>query len=86
MVDNVLALVASGERLYAGLANGSIGVIENSSGAQPQPSTLVDMYYVPLGPAPITCVLLVDTCLWLTMANKVVVLNIKLGGVHTCAR
>lgn len=78
MVDNVLALVASGERLYAALANGSIGVIENSSGEQPQPSALVDMYYVPLGPAPITCALLVDTSyLWLTMANKVIVLNVK---------
>ena len=78
MADIVLHVVYADRRLFAALANGSLAVLEGCVSDTPDS---LEMYYIPLGPAPITCVVTVteQEQVWLTTANMAIVLNMKLG-------
>ncbi|XP_035230628.1 uncharacterized protein LOC118202571, partial [Stegodyphus dumicola] len=75
--DSVLTLASHEEdgirQVYAGLADGTVAVIENIEGSSPKPET----FYIMIGSSPVTSLRLVDKRLWCGTGNRVVILNAR---------
>ncbi|GFR14244.1 uncharacterized protein TNCT_415351 [Trichonephila clavata] len=75
--DSVLSLASHEEdgirQVYAGLADGTVAVIENIEGPSPKPET----FYIMIGSNPVTCLRLVERRLWCGTGNRVVILNAR---------
>ncbi|XP_022257838.1 uncharacterized protein LOC111089502 isoform X2 [Limulus polyphemus] len=75
--DSVLSLCSHDEdgikKVYAGLADGTLAVIENIQGISPQPES----FYIMIGPSPVTCLQRVATRLWCASGNRVIILNVR---------
>ncbi|GIY42109.1 uncharacterized protein CEXT_55481 [Caerostris extrusa] len=75
--DSVLSLASHEEdglkQVYAGLADGTVAVIENIEGQSPKPET----FYIMIGSNPVTCLRLVERRLWCGTGNRVVILNAR---------
>ncbi|XP_076315442.1 uncharacterized protein LOC143227975 [Tachypleus tridentatus] len=75
--DSVLSLCFHDEdgikKVYAGLADGTLAVIENIQGISPQPES----FYIMIGPSPVTCLQRVTTRLWCASGNRVIILNVR---------
>ncbi|XP_076321241.1 uncharacterized protein LOC143230859 [Tachypleus tridentatus] len=73
--DSVLSLCSHEEdgmeKVYAGLADGTLAIIENIHGLSPQP----DCFYIMIGSSPVTCLHRVQIRLWCACGNRVVILN-----------
>ncbi|XP_067140902.1 uncharacterized protein [Centruroides vittatus] len=75
--DSVLSLTSHQEdgiqQIYAGLADGTIAVIENIQGMQMKP----DAFYIMIGCSPVTCLQLVERRLWCACGNRVIILSAR---------
>ncbi|KAI6226948.1 Rab-GAP TBC domain-containing protein [Aphelenchoides besseyi] len=70
--DVAIKLLYNDERLYCGLANGTLTILENANVSRP---TALDLYNIPISAAPITDALMDDEFLYLAVACKVCILN-----------
>ncbi|CAN7993394.1 unnamed protein product, partial [Ixodes hexagonus] len=75
--DSVLSLCSYEEddqcQVFAGLADGTMAVIENFSVNSVRPETL----YIHIGSSPVTCIRLVDKRLWCAAGNRIVILSAR---------
>ncbi|KAH9362553.1 hypothetical protein HPB48_015533 [Haemaphysalis longicornis] len=75
--DSVLSLCSYEEddqcQVFAGLADGTMAVIENFSLHVDKPDTL----YIHIGSSPVTCLKLVDKRLWCATGNRIVILSAR---------
>ncbi|KAG8201283.1 hypothetical protein JTE90_016766 [Oedothorax gibbosus] len=75
--DSVLSLASHEEdglrQVYAGLADGTVAVIEHIEGESPKP----EIFYILIGSSPVTCLRLVERKLWCGTGNRVVILNAR---------
>ncbi|XP_015922464.2 uncharacterized protein [Parasteatoda tepidariorum] len=75
--DSVLSLASHEEdgfrQVYAGLADGTVAVVESIEGQFPKPET----FYIIIGSNPVTCLRHVDRRLWCGTGNRVVILNAR---------
>ncbi|XP_054721852.1 uncharacterized protein LOC129231535 [Uloborus diversus] len=75
--DSVLTLASHEEddvmQVYAGLADGTVAVIENIEGQAPKP----EIFYIMIGSSPVTCLRLVERKLWCGTGNRIVILNAR---------
>ncbi|XP_022246616.1 uncharacterized protein LOC106463422 [Limulus polyphemus] len=73
--DSVLSLCSHEEegmkKVYAGLADGTLAVIEGIQGFSPQP----ECFYIMIGSSPVTCLQHVQIRLWCACGNRVIILN-----------
>ncbi|XP_041370358.1 uncharacterized protein LOC121384163 isoform X2 [Gigantopelta aegis] len=58
-------------RIFAGLADGTIAIIENAAKEMPN----FDTMYIPIGQSPVTCVKLLGNHLWCACGNKVYIIH-----------
>uniref|UniRef100_A0AC34R7H0 Uncharacterized protein n=1 Tax=Panagrolaimus sp. JU765 TaxID=591449 RepID=A0AC34R7H0_9BILA len=70
--DIALKLVHAENKLYAGLANGTLTVLEDAFNKAP---TALDLYHIPISAAPVTDAIIVEDYLYLAVACKIVILN-----------
>lgn len=75
--DSVLSLCSYDEdgshQVYAGLADGTIAVLENFSVHVSKP----DSFYIQIGSSPVTCMRLVDKRIWCACSNRIVILSAR---------
>lgn len=75
--DSVLSLTSHQEdgiqQIYAGLADGTIAVIENIQGIQIKP----EAFYIMIGCSPVICLQLVEKRLWCACGNRVIILSAR---------
>lgn len=75
--DSVLSLCSYEEdeqcQVFAGLADGTMAVIENFATNTSRPDTL----YIHIGSSPVTCIRLVDKRLWCAAGNRIVILSAR---------
>uniref|UniRef100_A0A914W9J3 Rab-GAP TBC domain-containing protein n=1 Tax=Plectus sambesii TaxID=2011161 RepID=A0A914W9J3_9BILA len=74
LVDVALQLIYNDNRLFAALANGSLAVLENAVDKSP---IALELYYIPVGPAPLASATVINDQLWCAMGSKAVIMNIK---------
>ncbi|GFN92902.1 C-jun-amino-terminal kinase-interacting protein 3 [Plakobranchus ocellatus] len=58
-------------RLFAGLADGTVAVLENISLS----CSNYDLFYLPIGQSPVTCIKLLDNQLWCACGNTVSIIH-----------
>lgn len=61
------------KQVFAGLADGTLAVVENVQGRMPKP----EVFYVVIGPSPVTCVQLVGRRLWCACGSNVIILSAR---------
>lgn len=75
--DSVLSLCSYEEdeqcQVFAGLADGTMAVIENFAVSRERPDTL----YIHIGSSPVTCIRLVDKRLWCASGNRIAILSAR---------
>ncbi|GFR67735.1 Ypt/rab gtpase activating protein [Elysia marginata] len=59
------------QRLFAGLADGTVAVLENIS----MNSNSYDMFYLPIGQSPVTCIKLLGNQLWCACGNTISIIH-----------
>ncbi|XP_064458637.1 TBC1 domain family member 2A-like [Ornithodoros turicata] len=75
--DSVLSLCSyegdDHHQVFAGLADGTMAVIENFSVHVVKP----DSFYIQIGSSPVTCMRLVDKRIWCACGNRIVILSAR---------
>nr|XP_037291686.1 uncharacterized protein LOC119187707 [Rhipicephalus microplus] len=75
--ESVLSLCSYDEddqcQVFAGLADGTMAVIENFSVHADKP----DVLYIHIGSSPVTCLKLVDKRLWCATGNRIIILSAR---------